>query len=84
MDSDNDGAPNGAYVVAPASLADWPNVVAVKINVLARNLEASSGYTDAKVYDMGAAGLITPGLAYKRHVYNTVIRIVNPSSRRES
>ena len=27
---------------------------------------------------------LTPGGPYKRHVYNAVIRIVNPSSRRES
>jgi type IV pilus assembly protein PilW len=57
--------------------------VAVRVNVLARNLEATSGFTDTKVYDMGIAGTVTPGGAYKRHVYNAVIRIVNPSSRRE-
>jgi type IV pilus assembly protein PilW len=83
IDTDGDGVPNGAYVTAPA-LADWQNVVAVRVNVLARNLEASGGFTDAKVYDMGVAGTVTPGGAYKRHVYNAVIRIVNPSARRES
>jgi hypothetical protein len=27
---------------------------------------------------------MTPGGPYKRHVYNAVIRVVNPSARRES
>jgi len=84
IDTDTDGAPNGAYVTAPAAVADWPNVVAVRINVLARNTESTPGYVDAKSYDMGVAGALTPGGPYKRHVYNAVIRVVNPSARRES
>jgi len=83
VDIDGDGVPNGAYVTAPA-LADWQNVVALRVNVLARNLEATGGFTDTKVYDMGVAGTVTPGGPYKRHVYNAVIRVVNPSARRES
>ena len=58
-------------------------MVAVRVNVLARNLETTGGFTDTKVYDMGVAGTLSPGGAYKRHVYNAVIRVVNPSSRRE-
>lgn len=83
LDTDSDGAPNGAYVTAPA-LADWVNVVALRVNVLARNLEPTGGFTDTKVYDMGVAGSVTPGGSFKRHVYNAVIRVVNPSARRES
>ena len=84
IDADHDGVPDTVYVTAPAAVPDWANVVSVRINVLARNLEASSGYIDTKTYDMGVAGAVTPGGAYKRHVYNAVIRIVNPASRRES
>lgn len=83
VDSDTDGVPDGAYVTAPATLTDWANVVAIRVNLLARNLEATSGFTDTKIYDMGVAGTVTPGGAYKRHVYNSVIRLVNPSARRE-
>jgi len=83
IDTDKDGVPDGAYITAP-TVANWADVVAVRINVLARNLEPTNGYTDAKTYDMGAGGTSTPGGAYKRHVYNAVIRIVNPASRRES
>jgi len=88
IDTDKDGVPDATYVTAPA-LADWPNVVAVRINVLSRQIEPTNGYVDSKTYDMGVAAPAytppaPPALQYKRHVYNSVIRIVNPASRRES
>jgi type IV pilus assembly protein PilW len=83
IDADKDGVPDAAYVTTPAAFADWANVIAVRINVLSRNLEPTNGYVDAKSYDMGVAGAVTPGGPYKRHVYNAVIRIVNPAARRE-
>lgn len=83
VDTDNNGVPDGGYLTTPASIADWSNIVSAQINVLARNLETSPGYTDAKTYGMGAGGAVTPGGTYKRHVYNTVTRLVNPSARRE-
>ena len=88
IDTDKDGVPDTTYVTAP-TLADWPNVVAVRINVLSRQIEPSNGYVDSKTYDMGVAAPAyappaPPALQYKRHVYNSVIRIVNPAARRES
>ncbi|MBE0472944.1 PilW family protein [Rhodoferax sp.] len=60
------------------------NTVAVKIHVLARNLETSPGYTTNKSYQLGATTAIPdPGDGVKRHVYSTTVRLVNPSSRRE-
>ena len=88
IDADKDGVPDAAYVTTPAAFADWANVVAVRINILSRQIEPSNGYVDAKTYDMGIAGMYSPpappALQYKRHVYNAVIRITNPASRRES
>lgn len=83
IDSDGDGAPNGAYV---ATTADWQNVVAVRLHVLARNLQKTGDYTDAKKYDMGVAfpSGYAPGGNFKRHVYNAVVRLVNPSARRDT
>ena len=79
----NSAVPGDTYVAAPA-VADWPNVMAVQINLLARASEPSAGKVDAKTYNMGAAGTIGPfSDAYKRHVYTAVARVVNPSSRRE-
>jgi len=83
VDTDGNGVPDGNHLVIPGTIADWSNVMSVRLNVLARNLERSPGYTDAKTYDMGAAGTITPGGPFKRHVYNTTVRLVNPAARRE-
>jgi type IV pilus assembly protein PilW len=94
IDADKDGVPDAAYVTAPAAIADWANVVAVRINVLSRHIEPTNGFVDNKVYDMGAMGTMSAptfgatvanlDARFKRHVYNAVVRIVNPSSRRES
>jgi type IV pilus assembly protein PilW len=60
------------------------NTVAVKIHVLARNLETTPGYTDSKSYQLGATTKIDAALdGFKRHVYSSTVRLVNPSSRRE-
>lgn len=68
----------------PCDLADLANVVAVRLHLLARNLEPTAGYTDTKTYSLGEA-LEVPAAndAYKRHVFSTTVRLVNPSSRRE-
>lgn len=82
LDSNGDGIAD-SYVGAPA-LSDWPNVVAVKMHILARNTEATKGYTDNKTYSLGpVAGTVTPGDSYKRHSYTQYIRLVNPAGRRE-
>lgn len=83
IDTDGNGVPDGNHLVIPAAIADWSNVMSVRLNILARNLERSPGYTDSKTYDMGGAGTTTPGGPFKRHVYNTTVRLVNPASRRE-
>lgn len=63
----------------------WDNVMSVRLNILARNTEPSGGWTDARTYNLGLAGVSGPfNDAYKRHVYSTVARAVNPSGRRET
>lgn len=82
-DTNADGAAD-SYIAAPAADADWGNIVSVKINIIARNIETSAGHTDTKTYALGSAGSFGPfGDTYKRHAYTQVVRLVNPSSRRE-
>lgn len=76
-----DGSPD-SYTNEPVS-TDWVNVVAVRVNLLARNNETSMGYTDSKTYNLGMAGTVAPGGSYKRHAYTEVTRAINPSGRRE-
>jgi type IV pilus assembly protein PilW len=79
-----DGSADDYVTCAPCDLGQLSNVVAVKIHVLARNLEATPGYKDTKTYQLGA----TPQIAaandgFKRHVFSTTVRLINPSGRRE-
>lgn len=83
VDADGDGAPDGAYVSEPTT-AQWPNVTSIRVNILARNTERTTGQQDNKKFLMGLAGEYpATNDAYKRHVFSQVIRLVNPSSRRE-
>ena len=87
----NDGSPDGQLLATPAAVADWANVVALRVHLLTRNSEASAGYVDPKTYEMGydSAGnvqIVTPAAAvlpYKRRLFSQLIRVVNPSSRRD-
>lgn len=72
-----------------ACVANWRNVVAVSINLLARNNERSPGHVDTKTYTLGNASngsAVTVGPfndAIKRHVYQTTVKLMNPAGRLE-
>ena len=93
----NGGSPN-AYTADPgafggclgaACVDNWRAVVSVKLHLLARNTEKTAGYTDTKTYTLGldangSAHTLGPfGDNYKRHVYQSSVRINNPAGRRE-
>lgn len=103
IDQDGDGAPDvytadpNDYPVGTCSgacpLNNWINAVTVQMHVLARNLEASSEFTDTKTYVLGvdkngAAVTVTPvgptDNKYRRHVYSGLVRIANISNRRDT
>ncbi|MCF8167419.1 MAG: PilW family protein [Rhodoferax sp.] len=73
-------APTGAK-----DLSHWGNVMAVRINLLARNSERSAGFQDNKTYNMGLAGTTTAtGDSFKRRMFSQLIRVTNPSIARDS
>lgn len=83
IDGSGDGAPDGVYVTSPA-LADWPNVMALRVHLLARNNESSAGHQDSKTYNLGLSGTtVATNDNFKRRVFSQLIRVVNPSSRRD-
>ena len=84
IDNNRDGFPDRytTATVPPASLSDWSNIVVVKIFLLVRDLQATSGYTDTASYDLGGLQ-VTPGGPYHRRVFSQTIRLINPASRRE-
>jgi type IV pilus assembly protein PilW len=73
---------------AACAVANWRSAVAVRIHLLARNTEATPGYTDTKTFTLGldADGEETTIDAaedgYKRHVFQTQVTLPNPAGRR--
>ena len=83
LDSDADGSPNSAYSTDPGATSNWQNLMAVRMYVLARNTMISPGYLDTKTYNLGSTAIAGSG-SYRRHVYDTLVRLKNPSERREA
>ncbi|EEF24108.1 conserved hypothetical protein [Ricinus communis] len=84
VDTDSDGVPN-SYV---ETTTDWSKVVAVKLNIVARNLDTTPNYTNSTTYKIGTDNsgndiTVTPGGSYKRHAYTEVVRLTNPAGRKE-
>ncbi len=76
-----DGTPD-SFSHSP-SLTDTTNVVAARLYVLARNTESTPGYVDNKLYTLGTVTTTAANDAFKRHVYEAEMRVVNQSGRRE-
>jgi type IV pilus assembly protein PilW len=71
------------FATLPAT-ADWPNVVSIKLRVLARSTRLSTGHVDIKTYDMGQAGVrAASNDSYRRHLFAAMFRLNNVAGRRE-
>ena len=91
-----DGVPEGDYVNASQVVCNGAtngtlpdrcpaaNVVAVRIFVLARSLEPTPGYKDTKTYQLGDLPMGPFNDGFKRHVFSTTVRLVNPAGRRDT
>ena len=83
VDTTGDGAPDN-FTTSPTTVADWANVMALRMHLLARNNDRSAGYTDSKTYNLGLAGTtVATNDAFKRHAFSQLVRVVNPSARRD-
>lgn len=82
---DNDGTPD-SYVhdTTAMTLDTWTKVVAVKVYLIARNLEPTPGYTDTKIYTLPGGNVGPFNDDYKRHAYQITVRLTNVSGRRRS
>lgn len=97
IDTDGDGVID-AYTTDPTTYvcgtctpeSNWRNVLTAQFYILARNIEASPGYSDGKTYSIGrdAAGApVTVGPVndgYRRHIYTGLVRITNAAGRRDT
>lgn len=84
-----DGVPE-SYVrcaAAGCTAAQLRDVVAAKIYLVARSRDKTEGYADDKTYALGSAAPVTYSgelAKYKRHQFQTTVRMVNISGRRET
>lgn len=84
LHGDIDGSADAYSTCAACSVDQWSNVVSAKLYVVARNIEPTPAYIDTKTYSLGQAGNVGPfNDNYKRHAYSQLVRLVNPSSRKE-
>ena len=89
LDTTGDGNAD-SFKANPGTVAEWAQVVSVRLNVLARNTDASPGYADSKTYTLGldrngaAENVTAPGDAYRRHNYKELVRVQNVSQRKEA
>lgn len=93
IDEDIDGTPK-TYTADPDSLnactedtsppctTYWRNTVSAKIYLLVRSTTTSTGYSTTKTYNLGLDNTVGPfSDAYKRHVYQSVVRLNNVAGR---
>jgi type IV pilus assembly protein PilW len=88
VDDNNDGAPEGYYSDPPTAGKAWSKVTAVKVHLLARNTEASPTFNDTRTYVLGGSATTDNTFGpyndhYKRHVYTSVVRVMNVGGRLE-
>ena len=81
-----DGNPD-SYVTSPTA-AQWPLVVAVKLDLLLRAPERTPNFTDDKQYTLagssiGPSDFTADELSYKRRVFSAIVRPKNMAGRRE-
>jgi type IV pilus assembly protein PilW len=93
MDADGSGDPDiytqdpGTYggctaASTPTCSQRWTSVVSAKLYVLARNVDKTPGWQDTKSYNLGGTTVAASNDAYKRAVFQEVVRLVNVSGRR--
>lgn len=84
-----DGVPDrwvdaAGVTCASAAVCDAANIVSARIHVLARSLEPTPGYADGKTYRLGGTSMGPFNDGFKRHVFSTTVRLVNPAGRRDT
>ena len=81
-----DGVADSLSMCSPTcSVADWSNVVTVRVNLVARNAERSPSYADDKTYSLGLKGYTTAtDDAFRRHAYTSLVRLNNVGMKREA
>lgn len=86
LDQSGDGSPD-AYTETPSTFGAPPtnqlvNIVGVRVWLIARAIDPTTGYTDGKTYTLGGKAAYKPADNFKRHVYSAYIELTHPVARR--
>lgn len=79
-----DGQPDVYRVASAVTAAEWPNVVATRVSLVARDAQPQPGYVDTKQFNVGAKTIPAAGDAFARQLFTEVVRVVNVSGRSET
>jgi type IV pilus assembly protein PilW len=82
-DAGDDGVPERYEDASGITLAEWQDVVTVKMYILARSTDPSPGHVDDKTYELGTTTIANPGDSFKRHVFESVVQLKNPGGLRQ-
>ncbi|MDX1610252.1 MAG: PilW family protein [Halofilum sp. (in: g-proteobacteria)] len=90
IDRSGDGSPNetaagtgDAYETTP-TVAEFADVVALKVHLVARSIGTLAGHTDTKTYDLGLETDVGPlNDGFRRRAYSMTTRATNIALRRE-
>lgn len=87
LDTNGDGSADSYATTTAAVGANWNNVVAVRLHLLVRSLEVTSGtaLAGAQSFELGGLGNVTTlADGHVRRAYTTTVRLINPSGAREA
>lgn len=86
FDTDDNGSADAFPNWIPTvTTNDWGNVVAARVFLLTRTTEATPGYTSARTFNLGLAGVRGPfNDTFKRRVYAMTSRLNNIAGPRET
>lgn len=91
MDTGTDGVPDAfaadpsvfnACAAAACATQNWSNVVAVRVHLLARSTSASPLHLDKKQYKLGSHTVAAANDGYRRHVFQALVTLPNPTGRK--
>ncbi|CRI67317.1 putative type 4 fimbrial biogenesis pilw-related protein transmembrane [Thiocapsa sp. KS1] len=83
VDTNDDGQPEKYAHAGLLTIDEWKDVVAVRIYLVARNLQTSGGPIHNRSYDLGQETVEPSNGAFKRQVYSTTVRLNNIAGPRE-
>jgi type IV pilus assembly protein PilW len=86
IDTNDDGIPDNILTADAVPAADWSNVVSVRMHVLTRSTQRSTGFVETRTYELGPNVTLLPAAltdGFKRNLLAATVRVNNVGSRRE-